>query len=365
MDSDKKNVFMRIVTQRGMAQVLTVAVGLVLLCVVFAMINPNFISTRNIPNLLRQIVPFLIIGIAQAYVLITGNIDLSIGSVVGMSCMMSATLMTRGHMNPLPAVIITMAVCLIFGLINGILVGKFKLPPFIATLGTMTICRGIAQIANGGRNTDSILKPTGAAGEVFRNIFYQGKIDFGDPKNPVFILYSGVILAAVIWAVFNFLLSRTRTGRHIYAIGSNPEAAKLSGVDIVATTCSAYLISAFCAGTVGLITMATTTLGTMDAGNTYELYAVAAAVIGGVSTLGGQGLLVGVIVGAAIWAVLQNGLSLANAQVAIKNIVVGLIVVLSVMLDVVIRGGASGGPKSLFTKWFRRAGENQQATPPQ
>lgn len=139
---------------------------------------------------------------------------------------------------------------------------------------------------------------------------------------------------------FNFILSRTRTGRHIYAIGSNVDAAKLSGVNIIAVTTKAYIVSAFCATVVGLIFCATSGMGAMDAGTTYELYAVAASVIGGVSTLGGQGLLLGTVIGASIWGVLQNGLQFAGAPVAIRNIIIGIIVVVSVLLDVIVRSGS-------------------------
>lgn len=334
--SAKSNPIKRFLSMRGMGQVVTVTIGLIVLCIVFGLMNPNFFSRRNLPNLLRQIAPFLIIGIGQSYVLITGNIDLSIGSVVGMSCMISATMMTKG-VNPWIAALFTLACCLVVGVINGVLVAMFKLPPFIATLGTMTIARGIAQIANNNYNTDSI----GEGARLFRDLFYSGKIVLGGSDGQTgFIIYSGVIVALVLWLIFNFLLSRTRTGRHVYAIGSNAEAAKLSGVSVLATTTKVYLVSAFCACVVGFITCATTGMGTMDAGNSYEMYAVAASVIGGVSTLGGQGILLGTVIGASIWAVLQNGLSLANAPVAIKNIVIGIIVVVSVLLDVVVRRGA-------------------------
>lgn len=308
-----------------MGQVITVTLGLVLLCLVFRIINPLFLSERNIANLSRQIVPVLLVGISQSYVLITGNIDLSIGSVLGMSCMISATLMTKG-VNPWLAVIITMLCCLVIGLLNGTLVAKCKLPPFIATLGTMTIARGIAQIANNNYNTDSI----GEGAQLFRDVFYYGKL-LG--------VYSPVWLALILWLIFNFLLSRTRTGRHLYAVGSNIEASRLSGVNADRTTTIAYLVSAFCACVVGLITTATSGMGSMDSGNMYEMYAVAASVIGGVSTLGGQGILLGTVIGAAIWAVLQNGLQFAGAPVAIRNIVIGAIVIISVLMDVVLRSG--------------------------
>lgn len=321
----KDNPFKKIFMIRGMGQVITVGIGLIVLCIVFGILNPTFFSSRNVANLLRQIAPILLIGIGQSYVLITGNIDLSIGSVVGMSCMISATLMTKG-MNPWVAVLITLICCLVIGVINGRLVAQCKLPPFIATLGTMTIARGIAQIVNNNYNTDSI----GDAAQGFREFFYYGQ---------TLNVYNTIWIAIVLWIVFNFILSRTKTGRHIYAIGSNIEAARLSGVNIISTTTKAYLVSAFCSFVVGLVICATSGMGTMDAGNTYEMYAVAASVIGGVSTLGGQGILLGTVIGASIWGVLQNGLQFAGAPVAIRNIVIGVIVVISVLLDVVVRSG--------------------------
>ncbi len=321
----KRNWFQRLFAVRGMGQVITVFFGLIALCAVFYLINPNFLSERNAANLLRQIAPYLIIGIGQGYVLITGNIDLSIGSVVGMSTMISATLMTHG-MDPWLAMLVTIIPCLMTGLLNGFLVSVCKLPPFIGTLGTMTIARGVAQLVNGNMNTDAI----GRTAEGWRNLFYYGR---------TLGIYNTFWIALVIWLIFNFLLSRTRTGRHVYAIGSNAEASKLSGVSVSAPTIKAYLVSAFCAGVVGLITCAQAGMGAMDAGTGYELYAVAASVIGGISTLGGQGILLGTVMGASVWGVMYNGLSLVGAPVAWRNIVVGIIVVLSVLIDVLVRSG--------------------------
>ena len=331
--TNKQNVLKKLFVIRGMGQVITVTIGLIILCIVFGIVNPIFFSGKNVANLLRQIAPILIIGIGQSYVLITGNIDLSIGSVVGMRCMISATLMTKG-VNPLVAVLITIICCLAVGILNGELVAKCKLPPFIATLGTMTIARGIAQIVNNNYNTGSI----GEGAKGFRDFFYYGK---------TIGLYNTIWIAIVLWIVFDFILSRTRTGRHVYAIGSNIDASKLSGVNVTSTTIKAYLVSAICACTVGLMTCATTGMGTMDAGNCYEMYAVAASVIGGVSTLGGQGILLGTVIGASIWGVLQNGLQFAGAPVAIRNITIGIIVVVSVLLEEEVR---TGKPRKKKTK---------------
>lgn len=325
------NILKKQLAKPGMRQVVTVFIGLIVLCIAFGIINPLFFSSRNLSNLLRQIAPIVLIGIGQSFVLITGNIDLSIGSIVGMSTMMSATMMTKG-MNPWVATIITLIASLVVGIVNGYLVAGFKLPPFIATLGTMTICRGIAQIANGNYNTGAIntIEKTAAAVDKFRDIFYYGK---------TFGLYNGVWIAIIIFLIFNFVLTKTRSGRYLYALGSNPEAARLSGVSVLKTTTIAYLVSAFCSCLVGIIQCCSAGMGAMDAGNSYEMYGVAASVIGGVSTLGGTGRLIGTVVGAAIWSVLQNGLQFAQAPVAIRNIIIGIIVIVAVLLDIIIRRG--------------------------
>lgn len=317
----------------GMASVITAFAGVVILMIIFAFMNKNFIRPTNLMNLSRSIVPYLLVGIGQGIVCITGNIDLSIGSVLGMSAMISATLICNG-VNPILAVILDLIACLAIGVVNGVLVGKFKLPPFIGTLGTMTICRGLAELANGNYNTGDIGNAPLATG--LRNLFYYGRAGF---------LFYGVVVALLIWFVFNYIMNYTRVGRHIYAIGSNVDAARLSGVNVFQTTTIAYLISAFCSCVAGLVTMASAGMGSMTAGMSYEMYGVAAAVIGGISTLGGSGLLVGVIAGASVWAILQNGLNMASVPVAMRNIVIGLIVVACVLLDIMRRSGIKLGGK--------------------
>lgn len=325
MQSEQKKAgfLRRMMSVRGMGQVVSVTVALLFMILVFSLINNSFISRNNITNLLRQVAPVLIIGIGQSFVLITAGIDLSIGSVAGMSSMISATLMTKGGMTALPATLITIASCLLIGLINGTLIARTKLPPFIATLGTMIMARGIAQLVNNNMNTDGIGE------EAFRNLFYYGS----------FIgIYAPIWIAFILFLAFNFILAKTRTGRHIYAIGSNYEAAKFSGINVKAAETTAYVFSAFLASIVGLILTAQSGMGSMDAGNGYELNAVAASVIGGVSTMGGQGLLFGTVIGAFIWSVLYNGLQFAGAPLALRNLVIGVVVIISVLIDRVARG---------------------------
>lgn len=321
----------RFLGMRGMGAALTAFGGFIVIYLAFGFINMKVFSLDNVLNLLRSMSKYLLIGIGQSYVLITGNIDLSIGSVVAMSAMISATLMAAG-MPVLPAILIALVCCLAVGVLNGILVGKFQLPPFIATLGTMFVARGVAYMANGNRNTNAISSGIGKeAGDAFQNFFYYGTTAF---------LYNTFWIALALFVVFFFLLSKTRTGRHIYAVGSNVDAAKLSGVNVVSTVTKTYLVSAFCSFVVGLILCAQAGMGNMEAGNSYEMYGVAAGVIGGVSPLGGTGLLLGTLAGAAVWQTLENGLSMISAPVGIQRIVIGVIVVFAVLLDVVVRKGS-------------------------
>lgn len=316
---------------RGMGAAMVGFAGWIILYIVFGLIEPNIFKSNNMLNLLRSMAKYLLVGVGQGVILITGNIDLSIGSVVAMSAMISATMMSKG-VAAIVAIATAIVCCLVVGVINGLLVGKFKLPPFIATLGTMFCARGVAYMANGNRNTDAIVSGLGKeAGDAFQNFFYYGKF-LG--------IYNAFWIAFVIFLAVFFIMSKTRTGRHIYAIGSNVEAAKLSGVNVFATTTKAYLISAFCAAVVGLILAGQAGMGNMEAGNCYEMYGVAAGVIGGISPLGGSGLLLGAFAGAGVWQTLENGLGIIGAPVGIQRIVIGVIVAGAVLVDVVFRQGA-------------------------
>ena len=322
---------------RGLGAALVGFAGWVVLLLVFGMIDPNILKINNILNLLRSMAKYLLVGVGQSVILITGNIDLSIGSVVAMSAMISATLMSKGF-SIIIALLVALAACLVVGLVNGVLVGKFKLPPFIATLGTMFCARGVAYMANGNRNTDAISTGLGKeAGDAFQNFFYYGKTAG---------IYNAFWIAFIIFLAVFFIMSKTRTGRHIYAIGSNVEAAKLSGVNVFMTTTKTYLISAFCSFVVGLILAGQAGMGNMEAGNSYEMYGVAAGVIGGVSPLGGTGLLLGTLAGAGVWQTLENGLGIIGAPVGIQRIVIGLIVTGAVLIDVVFRQGAGAKKKA-------------------
>lgn len=333
----KRSAWKRLMAIKGMGAAVTAFAGLVLIYVAFGIINPTVFSGENVSNLLRSMSKYLLVGIGQSYIMITGNIDLSIGSLVGMCAMISATMMAHG-IAPALAIFVTFLCAMAIGVINGFLVGKYRLPPFIATLGTMFAARGIAYMVNNNRNTDAITSGIGKkAGDAFQQTLYYGS---------TLGVYNTFWLALIIFLLFYFLLSRTRTGRYIYAIGSNLDAAKLSAVNVVAVTIKAYLVSAFCAFFVGLITCGQAGMGNMEAGNMYEMYAVAAGVIGGISPLGGTGNLIGTFAGAAVWQTLENGLNMIGAQVGIQRLVIGIIVVFAVLLEVLFRNGMKGMKKN-------------------
>jgi len=204
MNKNNSNWLSRKMAARGVRSVVTAAIGFFALFLIFSVLSPQFRSGNNIQNLFRQIAPTLIIGIGQGFVLITGNIDLAVGSVVGMACMTAGTLMSHG-MNPWLACLVTLVLSLAVGVVNGVLVAKINLPAFIATLGTMTLARGLAQLVNNNRNTDFI----GTDAQSFRDLLYYDNF---------LTIYSTVWIAILLWIVLNFLLSKTRTGRHIYAV---------------------------------------------------------------------------------------------------------------------------------------------------
>jgi len=328
MEEQKNNTLKRFLSIRGMKTSLAAFAGWLVIFVVFGLIDPIVFSKGNILNVLRSMSKYLVIGIGQSFLLISANIDLSVGSVAAVSAMTSATMMTRG-VQPVPACLIALALCLAIGLINGLLVGLVKIPPFIATLGTMFVGRGIAYMVNNNYNTDAIKSGIGAeSADAFQSFFYYGK---------TLGIYNTFWIGIALFIIFFFVLQKTRYGRHLYAVGSNANAAQLSGINICRITVIAYLISAFCAFVCGLIICGQSGMGSMESGNTYEMCSVAASVIGGISPLGGTGMLLGTIAGAGVWQTLENGLSLLGIQIGMQRIVVGVIVVAALFADIFFR----------------------------
>lgn len=311
----------------------------VALFVVFTLINPNFASKGNVLNMVKSLAPYAILSLGVTFVIATGGIDLSIGTVLFGSAVLAGALCKTGVTAEEGTLWLTIPIILvtgvIFGLINGFLVAKCKIAPFIATLGSMLFSRGLtAVIAEAIRGTSSAIKypSTGWFQKVFTNFN-------GFPIGLVWVLVLTIICMVVMY--------KTKVGRYILAIGSNEEAARLSGIDTDKYKIIAYVICGSFASLAALFYVAANPSLNLAAGNGMELDAVAGVYIGGTSTTGGSATVIGTILGAMILVIIRQGLNLAMAGgvgVSATNVtyaVTGIIVVGAVMLDVMKKKNAN------------------------
>jgi ribose transport system permease protein len=305
---------------RSQKQLLSTFSGLFLLGAVFTVLSPYFFSVNNLLTVATQTAVIAVIAIGQTYVLITGGIDLSIGSNIALSAMVAGLVMRAELPVPL-AVLSGLLTGLASGAVSGTLVAFGNIPPFIATLGTMTVARGLSFTL-----TQAI--PISGLPKSFTTLWGTGST-LGIP-NPVIIM-------VVLVLVFAFILAKTKLGRHVYATGSNFEAARLSGVNTRKVLITVYVFSGLLAAFAGLIMAARIISAQPSAGDGYELDAVASSVIGGTSTMGGEGTVAGTFIGAFVIGVLRNGLNLIGVSPFIQKIVIGIVIVGSVFLDRVRR----------------------------
>lgn len=295
--------------------------GLIGLSIVFAFLTPNFLSYENIMNILRQVSINALISLGMLLPIITAGIDLSVGSILAISIVSGGIVSVTWGLSPILGLLTIILVGAIAGFINGLLLTKLRLPhPFISTLGTMNVYRGLALIVT-------------AASPIFGFPFlinYVGKESVvGVPVS--FIL---VIVVAILMHIF---LTRTATGKYIYAIGGNKEAARLSGIPVDRVLIIVYTISGFMAALGGLVLIGRTNSASPIAGLTYELDAIAAVIIGGASFMGGIGTVAGTLIGAMIIAVLKNGLNLIGVSSDLQTVIIGIVIVLAVYIDVLRR----------------------------
>jgi len=289
--------------------------GLIGLGVVLWILTPHFLTVSNLLNVAQQTSINAIIAVGLTFVIISGGIDLSVGSIVAFSGVVLASLLQRELAFPL-ALGGGLAVGLLCGLVNGVLITYGKLPPFIATLGMMSVARGGALLFTDGR-------PISGFSESFRQLATGEILHIPVP----------VVLMAAVYAVAHFVLRRTKFGRYVYAIGGNEEAALLSGVRVRLYKTMVY-------GTGGLLSALAATVLTARlnsaqpiAGINYELDAIAATVIGGTSLMGGQGSVIGTLIGALIMGVLRNGLNLLGVSSFIQQVVIGAVIIVAVLMD--------------------------------
>ena len=300
---------------RAQKQFLSTLSGLLILGLVFTVLSPYFLSVNNLLTVATQTAVIAIIAIGQTYVLITGGIDLSIGSNMALAGMVAGLCMRANYPVPV-AIAAGLLTGVLSGAVSGILVAFGKLPPFIATLGTMTVARGLAFIL-----TQAI--PIANLPQKF-TIYGTGRT-LGIP-NPVIIM-------VLLFVIFGFVLAKTKLGRHVYATGSNFEAARLSGVNTKKVQMTVYIFSGLLAAFAGLIMAARVVTAQPGAGDGYELDAVASSVIGGTSTMGGEGAIAGTFIGAFVIGVLRNGLNLVGVTPHLQRVIIGIVIVGSVFFD--------------------------------
>jgi putative xylitol transport system permease protein len=301
-----------------------ILIALLLVCAVLSFLSEFFLTQRNILNVLRQASINGILAIGMTFVILARGIDLSVGSVVALAGVVSASLATTAATAgvagaPYPvllALLAGLAVGMVSGWICGVLVAFFNVPAFVATLGMLSAARGLTLLYAGGRPIPSLTPE-------YRFI---GTGDILGIPMPI-ILFGLVFLAAYI------VLSSTRFGRHVYAVGGNPHAARVSGINVKRVRLAVYIISGALAGLAGMILAARTGSALTQAGIAYELDAIAAVVIGGTSLSGGVGRVTGTLIGALLISVVNNGLDLMGVESYYQQVIKGVLIVGAVMLD--------------------------------
>ena len=292
-------------------------IGLFLLVIVITLLNPSFLSINNLFNVLRQVSISALIAFGMTFVILTGGIDLSVGSTLALTGAVAASLLASG-MDPIIAMGIALILGLILGAINGVIITKGKVAPFIATLATMTIYRGLTLVYTEGRPI------SGLGDSMTFQLFGKGYF-FGIPVP--------VVTMILAFAVLYFILHKTTFGRRVYAVGGNEEASRLSGINPDRVKIAVYAITGLLAAMSALILTSRLNSAQPTAGDSYELDAIAAVVLGGTSLTGGKGWIFGTLVGALIIGVLNNGMNLIGVSSFFQQVVKGIVILLAVLID--------------------------------
>ena len=297
-------------------QKLTFLIGMMILCVYFSAFAKNFASLSNLVNIAQQTAVIAIVAMGQTIAIAGGGIDLSVGSVVALSSVTCASLLSAGISIP-----VAVACALLSGIACGFVTGSIvyfgKIPPFIATMGMMSIIRGVVYVI-----TDGV--PISGLPPEF-SVLGLGKLWGTVPFS--------VLIMVAIMLLMNIVLKRSRFGRNVFAIGSNENTAYLSGVKIGLNKVSMYAVCALCSAVAGIILTSRLVSAQPTMGNGYESNAIAAAVIGGASLSGGTGSIWGTILGAFVMGILQNGLNLIGLNYFLQQIAIGIVIIVAVLLD--------------------------------
>lgn len=303
-------------------------IGLLLVMIIFWILSPYFMTVSNLLNIAEQTSINAIIAVGMTFVIITAGIDLSVGSIVALSGVALADMLQAGHAGPL-AIAVGLMVGALCGLVNGSLISYGKLPPFIATLGMMSVARGAALFYTDGR-------PISGFNADFRFLATGEVLSIPVP----------VVLMLFLYGIAYLVLNRTKLGRYAYAIGGNEEAANLSGINTKLVKTIVYGLCGLLSGLAAVVLTARLNSAQPIAGMMYELDAIAAVVIGGTSLMGGEGKISGTLIGAFIMGVLRNGLNLLGISSFTQQIIIGSVIILAVLVDMTLRNDR----KPLFGK---------------
>lgn len=311
---------------------------LIILFIFFSVAADSFCTVNSLLLVCKHVAQYGILGIGMTYVIITGGIDLSVGSVVGLSGMIAGGLIQEGLTLQFAGVtlyfcvpiitVICIVLGILVGMLNGWLVAKFKLAPFIVTLGTMYICRGFANLRSGG-NTFASIKGSEALGNQGIMLFDTRIFKVGS--------FPGIPIAAVLFLILAliaaFVLKKTPFGWHILAIGGNEKAARLSGIKVEKNIIMVYAISGACSALIGLVTMAQIAASHPSTGDSWEMNAIAAVVLGGTSMSGGVGTIGGTVIGAFVIGVINDGMTMCGVSEFWQKVIKGLVIILAVLID--------------------------------
>lgn len=290
-----------------------IIVAFLLMIVIFSIASRNFLTTNTAFTILKQVSITGIISIGMTLVLLTGGIDLSVGSIAGVTAV-TAAICLKNFELPIPLTcIIALLLAIVYGAISGVCVTKMNMPPFIATLGVQTSLRGLAYIVTGGLPVYGFTK-------AFSR--FAATSLFGIPLQ--------VLLAVVLFVIFIIILTKTTLGRYLYGVGGNEEASRLSGVNVTNIKIMAYSISGFLSGIAGLVLLSKTSSGQPSSGSGYEMDAITAAVIGGVSLSGGEGRLSMVVIGVLLMGTLQTGMIMCGINDYVQQLVKGIVLIAAV-----------------------------------
>ena len=318
--------------QKDIIQKFAALGSLVVLAAVFSVTSSAFLTVNNAMTIALQVTSIALLGIGATYVIITGGIDLSVGSVLALAGVVAALAVKELNLPIWIGMLLGILTGTACGVINGFLVTRMRLPPFIATLGMMLIARGVALQITGARAVSGLGEAFGELGNGsllrFESLDQQGFPVVSFPGIPY-----PVVLMVVIAIAASLMLNRTVLGRYIYAIGSNADAARLSGVNVARVTAFTYIVSGTLAGLTGCVLMSRLVTAQPNEGVAYELDAIASAVIGGTSLIGGVGTISGTFIGAFVIGILRNGLNMNGVSAFTQQIIIGLVILVTVWID--------------------------------